>query len=71
MLLIFVEVIAVPKMYNATMDIYEVLFFFQEGDMVNVDVTSPGATLALGMVFFNTGNRSVLNLPKSFGFPCG
>jgi hypothetical protein len=28
----------------------------QEGDAVNVDVTAPGATLALGLMFFNTGN---------------
>jgi len=31
----------------------------QEGNMVNVDVTSPGATLALGMLYFNTQNRQV------------
>ncbi|XP_060553030.1 anaphase-promoting complex subunit 1-like [Ruditapes philippinarum] len=31
----------------------------QEGDTVNVDVTSPGATLALGMLYFNTKNRAV------------
>ena len=24
---------------------------------MNVDVTAPGATLALGMLYFNTGNR--------------
>lgn len=29
----------------------------REGDSVNIDVTSPGATLALGMMYFNTGNR--------------
>lgn len=36
----------------------------REGDNVNVDVTSPGATLALGMMFFNTGNQyvSIFNL---------
>ncbi|KAI0221452.1 Anaphase-promoting complex subunit 1 [Lamellibrachia satsuma] len=31
----------------------------KEGDMVNVDVTSPGATLALGMMFFHTNNTAV------------
>ncbi|WAR18257.1 APC1-like protein [Mya arenaria] len=31
----------------------------QEGNMVNVDVTSPGATLALGMLYFNTKNSAV------------
>lgn len=30
-----------------------------EGDLVNIDVTAPGATLALGLMFFNTGNKSV------------
>lgn len=29
----------------------------REGDCVNIAVTSPGATLALGMMYFNTGNR--------------
>ncbi|PRD27387.1 UNVERIFIED_CONTAM: Anapc1 [Trichonephila clavipes] len=29
----------------------------REGDNVNVDVTSPGATLALGMMFFDTDNQ--------------
>ena len=31
----------------------------REGDYVNADVTSPGATLALGMLFFDTGNQAV------------
>lgn len=31
----------------------------REGDSVNVDVTSPGATLALGMMFFDTGNEAI------------
>ncbi|KAK3092280.1 hypothetical protein FSP39_000671 [Pinctada imbricata] len=30
-----------------------------EGDCVNVDVTSPGATLALGMLYFKTNNKAV------------
>lgn len=29
----------------------------REGEMVNVDVTSRGATLALGMMYFKTGNQ--------------
>ena len=29
----------------------------REGDQVNIDVTSPGATLALGLMFFQTANR--------------
>ncbi|RWS17915.1 anaphase-promoting complex subunit 1-like protein, partial [Dinothrombium tinctorium] len=33
----------------------------REGDYVNADVTSPGATLALGMMFFNTSNEAVAN----------
>ncbi|KAI1295436.1 Anaphase-promoting complex subunit 1 [Halotydeus destructor] len=31
----------------------------REGDYVNADVTSPGATLALGMLFFNTNSDAV------------
>jgi len=39
-------------------------FFFhsyqiREGDSINIDVTSPGATIALGLMYFNTGNRAV------------
>ncbi|XP_035824384.1 anaphase-promoting complex subunit 1 [Aplysia californica] len=34
-------------------------FLIKEGDSVNVDVTSPGATLALGMIFFDTENSAV------------
>ncbi|XP_055370778.1 anaphase-promoting complex subunit 1 isoform X2 [Condylostylus longicornis] len=34
-------------------------FQVREGDTVNIDVTAPGATLALGLMFFNTGNKSV------------
>ncbi|XP_052275462.1 anaphase-promoting complex subunit 1-like isoform X2 [Dreissena polymorpha] len=40
----------------------------QEGNLVNVDVTSPGATLALGMLYFNTKNSAVsewLKVPNS------
>jgi len=29
----------------------------KEGECVNVDVTGPGATMALGLMFFNTNNR--------------
>lgn len=31
----------------------------REGDCVNSDVTSPGATLALGMMFFSTNNEAI------------
>lgn len=34
-------------------------FQVREGDNVNIDVTAPGATLALGLMFFNTGNLAV------------
>ncbi|XP_053948485.1 anaphase-promoting complex subunit 1 isoform X1 [Anastrepha ludens] len=34
-------------------------FQVREGDNVNIDVTAPGATLALGLMFFNTNNRAV------------
>lgn len=40
----------------------------REGDSVNIDVTSPGATLALGMMFFNTGNIAIadwMTIPDS------
>ena len=36
-------------------------FFLQEGDSVNVNVTGPGATLALGLMFMKTNNSYVLN----------
>ena len=29
----------------------------KEGDSVNIDVTSPGATLALGLMFLKSGNK--------------
>lgn len=32
---------------------------FQEGDTINVDVTCPGATLALSMIYLKTNNRCV------------
>ena len=31
----------------------------REGDTINIDVTGPGATLALGLMFFDSGNESV------------
>ncbi|XP_012223687.1 anaphase-promoting complex subunit 1 isoform X2 [Linepithema humile] len=31
----------------------------REGDSINIDITSPGATIALGLMYFNTGNRAV------------
>lgn len=34
-------------------------FQVREGDTVNIDVTAPGATLALGLMYFNTGNQAV------------
>lgn len=34
-------------------------FQVREGDQVNIDVTAPGATLALGLMFFNTDNKAV------------
>nr|CAD7457684.1 unnamed protein product [Timema tahoe] len=37
----------------------------REGDSVNIDVTSPGATLALGMMYFNSGNVAVAEWMKS------
>ncbi|KAH9489237.1 Anaphase-promoting complex subunit 1 [Bulinus truncatus] len=40
-------------------------YLIKEGDRVNVDVTSPGATLALGMIFFNTKNSAVSDWLKA------
>uniref|UniRef100_A0A1A9WDA7 Uncharacterized protein n=1 Tax=Glossina brevipalpis TaxID=37001 RepID=A0A1A9WDA7_9MUSC len=34
-------------------------FQVREGDHVNIDVTAPGATLALGLMFFNTDNKAI------------
>merc|ERR1712142_607433 len=31
----------------------------KEGDSINIDVTSPGATLALGMMYFRSNNSSI------------
>jgi len=31
----------------------------KEGDSINIDVTSPGATLALGMMYFKSNNTSI------------
>ncbi|XP_057330298.1 anaphase-promoting complex subunit 1 [Microplitis mediator] len=31
----------------------------REGDSINTDVTSPGATIALGLMYFNSKNRAV------------
>lgn len=31
----------------------------REGDSINIDITSPGATIALGLMYFNTGNHAV------------
>lgn len=34
-------------------------FQVREGDNVNIDVTAPGATLALGLMFFDSGNAAI------------
>lgn len=39
-------------------------FQIREGDAVNIDVTAPGATLALGLMFFGTGNQAVSHWMK-------
>lgn len=36
-------------------------FQIKEGPAVNVDVTSPGATLSLGLIYFGTGNETIAN----------
>ncbi|ESO93615.1 hypothetical protein LOTGIDRAFT_232653 [Lottia gigantea] len=40
-------------------------YLIKEGDCVNIDVTAPGATLALGMFFFNTNNSAVAEWLKA------
>lgn len=39
-------------------------YHIREGDCINADVTSPGATLALGMMFFNTENEAIVQWLK-------
>lgn len=39
-----------------------------EGELINIDVTSAGATVALGLTYFNTGSGTVsewLRVPDS------
>lgn len=35
------------------------IIYQQEGDCVNIDVTAPGATLALGMIYFRSNNKAI------------
>ncbi|KAL1461424.1 hypothetical protein WDU94_013324 [Cyamophila willieti] len=40
----------------------------REGDSVNIDITAPAATIALGLMYFKTGNRAVadwMNAPNT------
>ena len=39
-------------------------FQIREGDQVNIDVTAPGSTLALGLMFFGSGNEAVADWMK-------
>lgn len=39
-------------------------FQVREGETVNIDVTAPGAILALGLMFFKTGNKAVAHWMK-------
>ncbi|KAB7494829.1 Anaphase-promoting complex subunit 1 [Armadillidium nasatum] len=34
-------------------------YLIKEGDRVNINVTAPGATLGLGMIYFKSGNRAI------------
>lgn len=36
-------------------------FQIREGSTVNLDVTAPGATLALGLMYMRTNNQTVAN----------
>jgi anaphase-promoting complex subunit 1 len=39
-------------------------FQIREGTTVNIDITAPGATLALGLIYFRTGNEAIANWMK-------
>lgn len=39
-------------------------FQIREGDQINIDVTAPGSTLALGLMFFGSGNQAVADWMK-------
>ena len=39
-------------------------FQIREGDQINIDVTAPGSTLALGLMFFASGNQAVADWMK-------
>lgn len=39
-------------------------FQIREGDQINIDVTAPGSTLALGLMFFRSGNQAVADWMK-------
>ncbi|KAI4812434.1 hypothetical protein KUCAC02_023822 [Chaenocephalus aceratus] len=39
-------------------------YMIKEGDTINVDVTCPGATLALAMIYLKTNNRSIADWLK-------
>lgn len=55
---VIIEIIYLNSFY-----IFSFFYYFsyqiREGDSINIDVTSPGATIALGLMYFNTGNRAV------------
>ena len=45
---------------GAQKDKYKVPSFqIREGSSVNLDVTAPGATIALGLMYLGTGNKAV------------
>lgn len=39
-------------------------FQIREGSTVNLDVTAPGATLALGLMYLGSGNRAIADWMK-------
>ena len=56
-----------PKLSNSMLDRPQ-SDQIKEGDNINTDITSPGATLALGMMYWNSGNENIaawMNAPDT------
>ncbi|KAG7280265.1 hypothetical protein CRUP_026806 [Coryphaenoides rupestris] len=57
--------IHIPALLPPTSTELDVPHNVQEGDSINVDVTCPGATLALAMIYLKTNNRSIADWLKA------
>ena len=57
-------------MSGPTRDKYKYASYqIKEGQRVNIDVTSPGATMALGMIYFGSNNRAIAKWMMAPGTP--